>query len=108
MFGATAEDDEIGVQRYGADRAEIHNMSGFLYHNIYIGIAGVLYVTGPGAAEHEIPIDGPIDAQLVSSRDGFNWDYPGFDSDPDYSTRGKRHIRHRYGYGNCHRTDYHR
>ena len=51
-------------------------MSGFLYHNIYIGIAGVLYVTGPGAAEHEIPIDGPIDAQLVSSRDGFNWDYP--------------------------------
>ena len=76
MFGATAEDDEIGVQRYGADRAEIHNMSGFLYHNIYIGIAGVLYVTGPGAAEHEIPIDGPIDAQLVSSRDGFNWDYP--------------------------------
>ena len=51
-------------------------MSGFLYHNIYIGIAGVLYVTGPGAAEHEIPIDGPIDAQLVSSRDGFDWDYP--------------------------------
>ena len=76
MFGATDQDDEVGKQRYGADRAEIHNMSGFLYHNIYIGIAGVLYVTGPGAAEHEIPIDGPIDAQLVSSRDGFNWDYP--------------------------------
>ena len=50
-------------------------MSGFLYHNIYIGIAGVLYVTGPGAAEHEIPVDGPIDAQLVYSHDGFNWDY---------------------------------
>ncbi len=76
MFGATDVDDEVGAQRYGADRAEIHNMSGFLYHNIYIGIAGVLYVTGPGAAEHEIPVDGPIDAQLVCSRDGFNWDYP--------------------------------
>ena len=57
-------------------------MSGFLYHNIYIGIAGVLYVTGPGAAEHEIPIDGPIDAQHVSSRDGFNWDYPDSDRTP--------------------------
>ena len=75
MFGANDRDDEVGVERYGADRAEIHNMSGFLYHNIYIGLAGVLYVTGPGAAEHEIPIDGPIDAQLVCSRDGFNWDY---------------------------------
>ena len=75
MFRATDVDDEIGKERYGADRAEIHNMSGFLYHNIYIGIAGVLYVTGPGAAEHEIPIDGPIDAQFVYSRDGFHWDY---------------------------------
>lgn len=76
MFGATERDDEVGTQRYSAIRAEIHNMSGFLYHNIYIGIAGVLYVTGPGAAEHEIPIDGLIDAQLVCSRDGFNWYYP--------------------------------
>ena len=76
MFRATYQDDEVGAERYGADRAEIHNMSGFLYHNIYIGITGVLYVTGPGAAEHEIPVDGPIDAQLVCSRDGFNWDYP--------------------------------
>lgn len=75
IFGASKQDDEVGKEKYGADRAEIHNMSGFLYHNIYIGIAGVLYVTGPGAAEHEIPIDGPIDAQLVYSRDGINWDY---------------------------------
>ncbi|MCG9127462.1 hypothetical protein JT359_07680 [Candidatus Poribacteria bacterium] len=76
MFRATELDDEIGSSRYNPDRAEIHNMSGFLYHNQYVGIAGVLYVTGPGAAEHEIPVDGPIDAQLVCSRDGFNWDYP--------------------------------
>ena len=82
MFGATHQDDEVGKERYGADRAEIHNMSGFLYGNIYIGIAGVLYVTGPGAAEHEIPVDGPIDAQLVCSRDGFNWDYPNSDRTP--------------------------
>ena len=82
MFGATDADDAVGVRRYGADRAEIHNMSGFLYHNIYIGIPGVLYVTGPGAAEHEIPIDGPIDAQFVSSRDGFNWEYPDSDRTP--------------------------
>ncbi len=76
MFRANRQDDEVGVERYGATRAEIHNLSGFLYHNIYIGIAGVLYVTGPGAAEHEIPVDGPIDAQLVCSRDGINWHYP--------------------------------
>lgn len=76
MLRATAQDDNIGAERYGAQRAEIHNMSGFLYHNIYIGIAGVLYVTGPGAAEHEIPVDGPIDAQLVCSRDGVSWNYP--------------------------------
>lgn len=82
MFGATDPDDKVGVDRYDADRAEIHNMSGFLYHNIYIGIVGVLYVTGPGAAEHEIPIDGPIDAQLVCSRDGFNWNYPDSDRTP--------------------------
>ncbi len=82
MFRASDDDDKVGAERYGADRAEIHNMSGFLYHNIYIGIAGVLYVTGPGAAEHEIPVDGPIDAQLVCSRDGFNWDYTDSDRTP--------------------------
>ncbi len=76
MFGAGEKDDEIGVERYGAQRAEIHNLSGFRYHDNYIGIAGVLYVTGPGAPEHEIPVDGPIDAQLVCSRDGVTWDYP--------------------------------
>ena len=76
MFRATEADDAVGAERYGAARAEIHNMSGFRYHNIYIGIPGVLYVTGPGAAEHEIPIDGPIDAQFVCSRDGFHWNYP--------------------------------
>ncbi|MEO2002859.1 MAG: hypothetical protein ABGY41_02020, partial [Candidatus Poribacteria bacterium] len=49
MLRATPEDDAVGARKYGATRAEIHNMSGFLYHNVYIGIAGLLYVTGPGA-----------------------------------------------------------
>ena len=68
MFGASPKDDVIG--------AEVHNMSDFRYHNIHIGIAGLLYVTGPGAPKDEMPVDGPIDAHLICSRDGFNWNYP--------------------------------
>ena len=81
------EDDALGKERYGAIRAEFHNMSGFPYRSndrigsaieipsIYIGLLGVLYVTEdivntvPGQAA----VDGPIDAQLVYSRDGVNW-----------------------------------
>ena len=76
------EDDALGKERYGAIRAEFHNMSGFPYGSneriaraieipsIYIGILGVLYVTEdilntvPGQAA----VDGPIDAQFVYSR----------------------------------------
>ena len=71
MLRADAHDDEIGKRKYNAIRAEIHDMSAFRYHNIHIGIAGMLYVIGPGASG--MPIDGPIDAQLVHSRDGVNW-----------------------------------
>ena len=81
------EDDALGKERYGAIRAEFHNMSGFPYRSndrigsaieipsIYIGLLGVLYVTEdivntvPGQAA----VDGPIDAQLIYSRDGVNW-----------------------------------
>ncbi len=76
MLGASPQDDEVGAKKYGAIRAEIHNMSGFRYHNIHIGIAGLLYVTGPGASDPPMPVDGPIDGQLVYSRDGVNWRYP--------------------------------
>ncbi len=76
MFGASPKDDVIGAEKYGAVRAEVHNMSGFRYHNIHIGIAGLLYVTGPGAPKDEMPVDGPIDGHLICSRDGFNWCYP--------------------------------
>ena len=71
MLRADAHDDEIGKQKYNAIRAEIHDMSAFPYHNMHIGIAGMLYVIGAGAPG--MPIDGPIDAQLVHSRDGVNW-----------------------------------
>jgi hypothetical protein len=80
ILGATPDDDAVGAQKYGATRAEIHNMSGFRYHGIHIGIAGTLYVTGHGAAEHEMPVDGPIDAHLIYSDDGVNWKYP--DAEP--------------------------
>ena len=105
------EDDALGKERYGAIRAEFHNMSGFPYRpndriginrvnseqdslspslsdrligrnpraieipSIYIGLLGVLYVTEdivntvPGQAA----VDGPIDAQLIYSRDGVKW-----------------------------------
>ena len=82
MLGATPEDDAVGARKYGAIRAEIHNMSGFRYGDMHIGIAGLLYVTGDGAREHEMPVDGPIDGHLISSRDGINWEYPDAERTP--------------------------
>jgi len=71
MLHADAQDDRVGEQKYGAIRAEIHNMSAFRYHNIHLGIIGMLYVTGPGVPG--MPVDGHINAQLVHSRDGVCW-----------------------------------
>ena len=82
MLGATPQDDAVGAEKYGAMRAEIHNMSGFRYHNIHIGIAGLLYVTGPGSPKDQMPVDGPIDAHLIYSRDGCNWHYPEAEQTP--------------------------
>ena len=76
MLAPGPHDDARGADKYGAVRAEIHNMSGFRYSNVHIGIAGMLYVTGDGAAEDQMPVDGPIDGLLISSRDGVEWDYP--------------------------------
>ena len=82
MLGATQQDDAVGAEKYGAMRAEIHNMSGFRYHNIHIGIAGLLYVTGLGSSRDQMPVDGPIDAHLICSRDGINWSYPDAEQTP--------------------------
>ena len=70
-------DDEIARRRYGALRAEFHNMSAFRYGSLHIGLLGVLYVTAeqiPGE-KNQIPCDGPIDGQFVYSRDGINWQH---------------------------------
>ncbi len=77
IFEPTHWDDEIGRRKYGALRAELHNMSAFRYNNIYLGLAGVLYVTAeqiPGE-QNQMPCDGPIDAQFVYSRDGLHWSH---------------------------------
>jgi len=76
MLAAGPRDDARGAEEYGAMRAEIHNMSGFRYGNVHIGIAGLLYVTGDGDPADQMPVDGPIDGLLISSRDGVEWDYP--------------------------------
>ncbi len=70
-------DDEVAHRRYGALRAEFHNLSAFRYGNIHLGLLGVLYVTAeqiPGE-KNQIPCDGPIDAQFVYSRDGIGWQH---------------------------------
>ena len=71
----TEEDDMFGQVRHNAIRAEFHNMSGFRYGSIYVGILGVLYVTEDitSTAPGQAAVDGPIEAQLVYSRDGENW-----------------------------------
>ena len=68
-------DDEIARRKYDALRAEFHNLSGFRYNNLYLGLVGALYVTGeqiPGE-KNQMPCNGPIDSQIVYSRDGINW-----------------------------------
>ena len=70
-------DDEVAHRRYGALRAEFHNLSAFRYGNVHLGLLGVLSVTAeqiPGE-KNQIPCDGPIDAQFVYSRDGINWQH---------------------------------
>lgn len=71
------EDDTFGRVQLNAIRAEYYNMSGFLYGNIYIGILSVLYVTEDIANPTlgQAGVDGPIEAQLVYSRDGVKWNF---------------------------------
>lgn len=75
MLEPNSWDDEIGRRNYKALRAEFHNMSAFRYNNIYLGLLGVLYVTAEQipSQENQMPCDGPIDSQIVYSRDGISW-----------------------------------
>ena len=70
-------DDEMGRQKYDAIRAEFHNLSGFRYGHMHLGLLGVLYVTAESDPnqENQMPCDGPIDAQLVYSSDGVSWSH---------------------------------
>jgi hypothetical protein len=68
-------DDAAAKRKYGALRAEYYDLSGFRYNNVHIGLVGALYVTAekiPGE-KNQMPCDGPIDAQMMFSRDGINW-----------------------------------
>ena len=75
MLEPTHWDDEVGRRRYGAVRAEFHNLSAFRYNNLYLGLVGALYVTAEqiSGQRNQVPCDGPIDSQIVYSRDGINW-----------------------------------
>ena len=92
MLEPTHWDDEIARRKYGALRAEFHNLSAFRYNNLYLGLVGALYVTGeqiPGE-KNQMPCNGPIDSQIVYSRDGINW------ADAGNSSRRRGLIRQRH------------
>ena len=75
MLEPTHWDDEIAHNRHGALRAEFHNMSGFRYGIVHLGLLGVLSVTAeqiPGEP-NQMPCDGPVESQFVYSRDGIHW-----------------------------------
>ena len=51
--------------------AEVHNLSAFRCGQLFIGLAGFLYVEGDGA--NDMPSDGVIESQMVWSHDGLTW-----------------------------------
>ena len=90
---ATADDDEVaqsrpaeglitragsGVPDTGAVdsrplHAEVHNLSAFRCGQLWIGLAGFLYVEGDGYPGGGMPSDGCIESQMVWSYDGVDW-----------------------------------
>ena len=73
----TSWDDAVAWRRYGALRAEYYDLSAFRYHNVHLGLVGALYVRAEKIPneKNQMPCDGPIDAQLVYSRDGLSWSH---------------------------------
>jgi len=80
----TSWDDAVGWRRYGALRAEYYDLSAFRYHNLHLGLVGALYVRAEKIPneKNQMPCDGPIDAQLVYSRDGLTWTHADRDRTP--------------------------
>ena len=77
MLEPTSWDDAVAWRRYGALRAEYYDLSAFRYHNVHLGLVGALYVRAEKIPneQNQMPCDGPIDAQLVYSRDGLSWSH---------------------------------
>lgn len=74
-----APDKEDDTWVLGPDqRTEFYDMSGFPYGRGFLGLLAVLQVTQVQKksainAENQSPVDGPVDIQLVYSRDGVEW-----------------------------------
>jgi hypothetical protein len=68
-------DDEMAHRKFGALRAEFHNMSALRYNNVHLGLLGVLNVTAEQIPKeaNQVPCDGPVESQFVYSGDGINW-----------------------------------
>jgi hypothetical protein len=69
------EDDRFA--RSPEQRMEFYMMSAFCYGGQYLGLISALRVTGirprERVAVNQSPVDGPVDIQLVHSRDGRAW-----------------------------------
>ena len=67
--------DDVATRAEGGHYSEFYNMSAFSQGGQFLGLVtnfrytGATKLPGPGASRH----DGPIDVQIVSSRDGYNW-----------------------------------
>ena len=78
------KEDDVWAQNPG-ERGEFYNLSGFRYGSQFLGFLPVFRITSvtPRASDSAAaralganvsPWDGPIEAQLVHSRDGLKWD----------------------------------
>lgn len=73
---APDEIDDAQVQGEGGQYSQFYNMSAFPYGSQFLGFVTHFRYTGPPARKglEQSNSDGPIDVQLVHSRDGRNWE----------------------------------
>ncbi|MCP4639926.1 MAG: hypothetical protein GY851_05825, partial [bacterium] len=73
---APDEVDDAQVQAEGGQFGQFYNMTAFPYGNQFLGMVTHFRYTGPPDREGPIQSshDGPIDVQLVHSRDGRDWE----------------------------------